>query len=50
MSAASCDNPALRARLGPIIETFDRVWYGYAPIDEAAFAAYRRQVEELRVP
>jgi hypothetical protein len=42
------DNTALRARLSPIIETFDRVWYGYAPIDEAAFADYRRQVEELR--
>jgi hypothetical protein len=42
------DNPALRDRLAPVIDTFDRVWYGHLPIDEATFAAYQRQVEELR--
>jgi hypothetical protein len=42
------DNPALRARMAPIVETFDRVWYGHLPIDAESFAAYRRQVEELR--
>jgi hypothetical protein len=42
------DNPALRARLSPIVETFDRVWYGHSQLDEAAFAAYREQVEALR--
>ncbi len=41
-------NPALLARLTPVIETFDLVWYGHAPIDESAFAAYRRQIEALR--
>lgn len=25
------DNPHLQAALPPIVETFDRVWYGYAP-------------------
>lgn len=42
------ENAELRARLAPIIETFDRVWYGYAPLDAASFAAYQQQVEGLR--
>lgn len=42
------DNPALRGRLAPIVETFDQVWYGHASIDAAAFAAYREQIEALR--
>ncbi len=42
------DNPALRARLAPIVDTFDRVWYGHAQLDAASFAAYRQQVEALR--
>ena len=39
----------LRAKLTPIIETFDRVWYGYLPLDSESFAAYERQVGELRM-
>lgn len=42
------DNSELRSRLLPIVETFDRVWYGYAPLDAQGFEAYRRQVEALR--
>ena len=42
------DNPALRERMTPIVETFDRVWYGHLPIDAEAFAVYQRQVEALR--
>lgn len=41
-------NPALLARLTPVIETFDQVWYGHAPVDASAFAAYRQQIEALR--
>lgn len=41
-------NPALRARLAPVVETFDRVWYGHDQLDAESFAAYRAQVEELR--
>ncbi len=41
-------NPALLARLTPVIETFDLVWYGHAPIDAAAFAMYQQQIEALR--
>lgn len=41
-------NPALLARLKPVIETFDQVWYGHAPVDALTFAAYRQQIEALR--
>ena len=42
------DNPALRERMTPIVETFDRVWYGHLPIAAESFATYERQVEALR--
>jgi hypothetical protein len=42
------NNPALRTRLAPVIETFDRVWYGHAALDAQAFAAYQEQIEALR--
>ena len=42
------DNTALRERMAPIVETFDRVWYGHLPIDAESFAAYQRQIDELR--
>ncbi len=42
------DNPALRERMTPIVETFDRVWYGHLPIDADSFAVYQQQVEALR--
>jgi hypothetical protein len=42
------DNPALRERMAPIVETFDRVWYGHLPIDAESFAAYQQQIEALR--
>jgi hypothetical protein len=41
------DNPRLRTALLPIVETFDRVWYGHLPIDALAFSTYRAQVEQL---
>ena len=42
------DNTPLREQLRPVVETFDRVWYGHATVDAASFAAYRAQVEALR--
>ena len=42
------DNSALRERLRPVVETFDQVWYGHAPLDAQSFATYRAQVEALR--
>lgn len=31
-----------------VVEVFDRVWYGYQPLDEAAYARYAERVMELR--
>lgn len=42
------NRPDVRARLNPVVQTFDRVWYGHAKIDESAFDQYRAQVEALR--
>jgi hypothetical protein len=42
------DNPDLRAHLAPIVDTFDRVWYGYGALDADDFARYQKQVEDLR--
>jgi hypothetical protein len=44
------DDPTLRERLRPVVETFDRVWYGHTPLDAAGFAAYEGQVAALREP
>lgn len=41
-------NNELRTRLTPIIDTFDRVWYGSLEIDDQRFEEYRKQVEALR--
>jgi hypothetical protein len=41
-------NNELRGRLTPIIDTFDRVWYGSLEIDDQSFEEYRKQVEALR--
>lgn len=42
------ERPDLRERLAPVVETFDRVWYGDAPLDAERFAAYEQQVARLR--
>jgi hypothetical protein len=42
------EQPRLRERLAPVVETADRVWYGNAPLDAAGYDAYARQVETLR--
>lgn len=42
------DNPDLRAHLTPIVDTFDRVWYGYDALNADDFASYQQQVEDLR--
>jgi hypothetical protein len=36
------------AALQPIVETFDRTWYGFEPISVQEFDAYRRRVEQVR--
>jgi hypothetical protein len=32
----------------PVVDFFDRVWYGFAPLDGHAYAAFDRQVEQVR--
>ncbi|MCI0394212.1 MAG: DUF4129 domain-containing protein [Chloroflexi bacterium] len=40
--------PELAATLRDVIDVFDRVWYGFQPLDEAAYARYETRVGELR--
>ncbi len=46
--AQVADNAALVERLRPVVDEFDRVWYGFAPLDEAEYETYRRQIERVR--
>lgn len=39
--------PPLAAALEPIVETFDRTWYGFEPITAGDFESYRRKVQAL---
>lgn len=36
------------AALQPIVETFDRTWYGFETISRQDFESYRRRVQEVR--
>jgi hypothetical protein len=38
----------LREALSPVVELFDRVWYGFAPLDDRGYGAFARQVEQVR--
>ena len=40
--------PELAAALRRVVETFERVWYGYQPLDEAAYCQYAEWVADLR--
>jgi len=40
--------PELAHSLGDIVDVFDRVWYGFQPIDRPTFEQYVRRVTELR--
>jgi hypothetical protein len=42
------DRPELRSQMQPVVETFDKVWYGRQSLDAAGFADYERQVAALR--
>ncbi|MCC7449926.1 MAG: DUF4129 domain-containing protein [Anaerolineae bacterium] len=39
--------PQLAEALRPVVETFDRVWYGFAPVDDALYQTFRANVEQL---
>jgi hypothetical protein len=40
--------PELAAVFRDVVEVFDRVWYGYRPLDEASYARYADRVTELQ--
>ena len=40
--------PELAALLREVVEVFDQVWYGYQPLDAAAYARYADRVADLR--
>ena len=42
------DSPALIQPLRTVIEIFDRVWYGFEPIDAQTYQEYVERVGELR--
>lgn len=44
------DQPELETPLRNVIEVFDRVWYGFQPLDDQAYQNYERQVGKLRQP
>ena len=40
--------PQLSAPLRDVIDVFDRVWYGFQPLDEESFQHYAEKVDQLR--
>lgn len=40
--------PELASVLSDVIEVFDRVWYGYRPLQKADYERYARQVQTLK--
>jgi glutathione S-transferase len=42
------DQPELEIPLRHVVEVFDRVWYGYQPLDDQGYEFYERQVGKLR--
>jgi hypothetical protein len=46
LTIAGLDAPAVHA-LEPVVERFDRTWYGFEPMTAEDFEAFRRQIDEL---
>ena len=42
------DQPELETPLRAVVEVFDRVWYGYQPLEDQEYQYYERQVGKLR--
>ncbi len=40
--------PQLFDALRQVINTFEDVWYGFRPVDDAVYQAYRRHIDQLR--
>ena len=41
-------SPGLFASLNQVVEVFDRVWYGFQPLDDEAYQRYASQIARLR--
>jgi len=41
-------HPQLESILREVVEVFDRVWYGYQPLDQAAYERYAARVGDLK--
>src|SRR5262249_19603408 len=39
--------PHLVEALRPVVNTFDRVWYGFEPVDETMYQEFRQNVDRL---
>jgi hypothetical protein len=44
----AANQPQLADLLRPVVNTFDRVWYGFAPVDDALYQEFRQTVERLQ--
>ncbi len=44
----AAQDPRAATALQPIVETFDRTWYGFEPISREEFDAYQKRVEQVR--
>jgi hypothetical protein len=42
------DQPHLRELMSQVVSIFDRVWYGFAPADEALYRSFRQYLDQLR--
>lgn len=45
--AAQSGDPALAQAMSSVVETFDRVWYGYAPVDDEAYQSYTQRIQQI---
>jgi hypothetical protein len=44
----AASHPQLADLLRPVVNMFDRVWYGFAPVDDALYREFRQTVERLQ--
>lgn len=42
-------NPSLIPHLAPVIDAYDRVWYGYEPLARSEFETLSQQIESLKL-
>lgn len=40
--------PKTQSAFEPLVDTFDRTWYGFAAVDQKEFEAYQKQVDKLK--